>query len=233
MSLLSQLMSEARKAEMGYGIHNDCIISNINNGPKYDKNQTLIERNTFITFQQVNKEGTTVAEKEIGWFNLKPDEYTYDNFSSQLEQLTGIVDAVCKPEDVVRWENYFEKLLTAFEIEVVPAEQVTVDKVLTLKEDLTLMFKNIVPIKNFMNQLTDGFVTLLTPYCGSNCPRLRVKLVFDSKGQYVQQPRYGIFVEAATTEPSKLQMSKQEESYYQKSLETPNTTAVTVNHANI
>jgi len=225
MSLLAQLMSEARKAELGYGIHENCIIAEVSNEERKDKNQSVIERNGYTKIQKLDEKGEVIAEKEISWFNLKSDERTLDNFLVQLEQMTGIVKAICDENHINVWKRFFEKCLKDREIDT--PEDHSPANINLLKEDLTLYLKNPKNCKSIMDDLSSAYAELLSEFTGAaKCPKVRVKLVYDSKGMYVQHPRFDVFVENASIdkEKSSLRMSKTEESYYQKSLQGPNTT---------
>ena len=91
-SLLGQLLADARKAELGYGIHGNCVITKVTNEERKSKENEKINRNAYTTIAQRDANGEIVSEREISWFNLDPtSEKVYMNWYAQYEQMSAIV----------------------------------------------------------------------------------------------------------------------------------------------
>jgi len=208
MSLLNELMSKSRKSDIGYGIHENCVVLEVSNDVRKNKDGVAMKRNCYTKIGQLDDSNEIIAEKEVSWFSVDPtSEYAYDNFFSQLEQLTAIVDAV-RPKDEDGkdlWDLAFDAILTEEEIE---------HSVEGLKEALKEKKK----CNSLMQMLGDTYVEILSPLVGVKSPKIRFKVVYDNNGKYLQQPRYGEFVEPMDIDlsESKLKISKAEEEYKSK-----------------
>lgn len=220
MSLLGELLSEARKAELGYGIHQNVVLTAADNEQRKTKDGEKINRNTYLTFSQLDDKGNIVAEKEISWFNLDPtSEYLIGNFMAQLEQMTAIMDIyhpVTSSKD--KWMAKFSKLLEKYDIE--EGEEETTENVEQLKADLKEILSDKESCQSFMNDLSDAFCSMVGKKMGKDSQPMRFKVVFDYRGKYLQQPKYNAFVESMEIdeEDSVLKMTDADEENRQKSL---------------
>jgi len=201
-SLLGQLLSEAKKSEIAFGIHENCVVLSVNNDVRKNKDNEVIKRNCFTVFGKLNNVNEIVAEKEISWFNIDPStEWAYDNFFTQLEQMTAIVDAlfpVAEGEKDV-WDLAFEQILAEEEVELT-------------KDSLEKAIKNKKTCASIVKSLGDTYVELLSDLVGPESQRVRLKIVYDSNGKYLQQPKYNAFVESMEVdkEDSKLKIVESE-----------------------
>jgi len=213
MSLLSKLMDNARKAELGFGINENCVVTKVDNEPRTNKNGDPINRNSFTTISQIDESGKIIAEREVSWFNLDATkDYVFDNFISQLEQMTAIVDCYCPiaegDKDV--WGLAFSAILAEEEIE-------------ETKEELAEALKSQKTCDSLIEQLYAVYAELLEDKIGVEGPKLRVKLTFDNKGKNIGLPKFGNFVESmdVALEDSKLKLTKGDQENKAKSTETP------------
>lgn len=198
-SLLDGLLSQAKKNEIGFGIHENCVILSVANDVRKNKDNEVIKRNCFTVFAKKNAAGEITAEKEISWFNIDPtSEYAYDNFFSQLEQLTAIVDTLRDPAEDEKdiWDLAFEAILTENEIEFT-------------KDALEKAIKTKKVSNEIVQAIGDTYVELLKPLVGKSSAAMRLKIVYDSNGKYLQQPKYNSFVETMEVdlEDSKLKLT--------------------------
>lgn len=199
LDLLSQLMAGAKKSDILDGISENVVILDINNKSRKNKDGEAVNRNTFIKFGKVGDDGTIVAEKEVSWFTIKHDnEYAYDNLFEQLFQMTTIAESIVSEKLV---DKAFNEIFEAEEIESV--------------EDLQDAAKSKSKLKSLMDGLIESFVELLADEVGPNSKKLRLKLTYDTKGKYIQQPKYGQFVESmeVDSKDSRLRISSKEEEY--------------------
>jgi hypothetical protein len=237
MSILSRLMSEARKAELGFGIHSNCIISSVTNEERRNKDNEVVRRNCFITFQHLNDEKKVVAEKEISWFNLdysqEPNKI-FNSFFDQLKQLTAIADCFIDPKGRKNlWDKGFEDIVDSFKIEI-PEDPETPLAKQNLKEDLMDLFKSKEKGMKFMKELTDFFTELMQEALTQTKEEpvlLRLKLVTDNKGKYIQIPRFSTFVEPMSVDPEKssLKITQTELNYKEQTQAITNISNATTN----
>ena len=225
-ALLGKLMANARKAEIGFGIHANVVITSVDNDQRKTKEGEKIKRNCYTTFSQLNEDGVIVAEKEISWFNLDPSsEYVYNNFIAQLEQMTAIVDLYYNNSKKDKWQDVFSEILEKYEID--EGDEDDAGSVETLKKSLEEAMKNKDICNDFMDDLGDAYVKLISKKCGEDSASLRLKIVYDYKGKYLQAPRYGAFVELMDTpeEDTILKITDNDLANKEKSLVTNNTSA--------
>jgi len=204
--LLDKLMDSAKKAEIGYGIHSPCVILSVTNKERKNKDGVALKRNNYTTFGKLGKEGKVVAQKEISWFNIDPtSDYAYNNFFNQLDQMVGILDCYYTDE---------KKDIVAAKIDAIFEEE-EIESINDLEEAI----KDKKVCKSIMDSLSEVYTELMEDKVGEDSQTLRLKLSFDSKGKYIQQPKFDPFTESTEvpTEDSRLKMSKTEEEYKLKS----------------
>jgi hypothetical protein len=210
MSLLNKLQQEESLPEIGYGIHNNCVITRVSNDLRKKKDESIVNKNCFIMIGKLGARGTVVAQKEISFFNLDhTTDWAYGNFFNQVDQMTGIVDSYITPSDEDdTWGNIFSAVLAKFEV----SEDVDEIKAALTDEDTC---------QGIVKLLGDQFVKLLSDKIGVDGEKLRIKLSFDKNGNYVQQPKYDQFTEnmSVAEADSTLKMTETEKSYEAKSRE--------------
>ena len=218
-SLLGQLMATARKAEIGYGIHSNCFITKVSNEVRQSKEGEKLSRNGYTTIGQKDENGQVISEKEIYWFNLDPtSEKVYNNWYSQYEQMAGIVNLYQGKKN--RFAEGLAKILEENGVEVdwdaeTPAAIAEFEK--SMKEVLSKKAS----CAAIVSGMADLYVSILEKKIKEeDAPALRVKFVFDGKGKYVQQPRFGVFVESMDVEEkeSELKLTKTDDENQRKSL---------------
>jgi hypothetical protein len=208
-SLLEKLKSQAKKADLGYGIHEPVVILTVDNEPRKTKDGEKIKRNNFTVFGKLNKDGNVIAQKEISWFNVDPtSEFAYSNLFNQVDQMVGILDC------------YYDQ--TEEDIVAEAFDAIFEEEEITSQEDLENAIKDKESCKRLMNSITEAYLTLLQDKIGIDSTKLRLKLTFDAKGKYLQNPKYDPFTESMSIpkEDSKLKLTKTEEENRQKSLVT-------------
>jgi hypothetical protein len=222
MSLLGELLSEARKANIGYGIHDNVVITAVSNDQRKNKDNEKINRNTYIKFGKLNDKGAIVAEKEVNWFNLDgSNEYAAGNFISQLEQLSYIAGIYVGMEDDSKWNTAVVKVFDACEIDL--PEGTEPEQVDTWRDEvLKVELKDKETCKDLIQGLGDAFCKLVSKKIGKESQPMRFKVTYDKSGKYLQQPRYGSFVESmeVEAEDTRLRLTSADEENRQKSLVT-------------
>tara|TARA_R110000765_G_scaffold161243_2_gene265627 strand:+ start:568 stop:1230 length:663 start_codon:yes stop_codon:yes gene_type:complete len=188
MSILNKLKGAGKLPEIGGGVHENCVVTAVTGDTRKKKDGSMLRRNGYTKFGQLNSKGVVVAEREISWFNVdSSSDRAYDNFFSQLDQMTEILDIyypVTKKED--KWGTYFSAVLEQEEVEET-AE--AIKEALADKETC----------ENLMEALTTGYVELLSKVMGPDSTKVRLKFVLDTTGVFIQQPRYDRFIELNDT----------------------------------
>jgi hypothetical protein len=213
MSLLNNLMDNARKAEIGFGVHADCVITKVSNEKRKNKDGQVVKRNSYTMIGKLNSEGKVVAEREISFFNLdSASEYVYGNWFTQLEQLTAIVDTLVPVGKKDKWANALDAIAEEFEFEAETKEE--------LEAELTEVLTDKKLCVEYTTAVWNAYVEILTPIVGVESQPIRFKCVYDKSGKYLQQPRFDGFVESmeVDADDSRLRITDTELQYKSKSL---------------
>ena len=218
MSLLGKLMQNARKADIGFGIHTDCVVLEVSNEKRKNKDKEVIKRNCFTKVGKLDDKGNVTAEKEISWFNVNAGtEYAYDNMFTQIDQMTGIIKSVMGDEGMDKWRDGLEVALEEEEAEWT-AEGTSDDA----KDIISGITSDKSSCANFLKNIGDLYTELLSEVAGTESTRVRFKVVFEKSGKFLQQPKFDSFVESmeVSEDDSRLRISKTEEDYRLRSLNT-------------
>lgn len=221
MSLLGKLMSNARKADIGFGIHTNCVVLSASNEKRKNKDGEVVKRNCYTTIGQLDKDGNTVGEKTISYFNLdNTSEYVYDNFFTQLDQLTSIIDVYYPTDKKDIWGDAFLAILEEEEVEVG-------ENAAECEANLRAAMADKETCNNIITAIGDVYAELIGKVAGKDSQPIRFKVVYDKSGKYLQQPKFEAFVESmeVSDEDSKLRISSTEAQYRAKSLSTSSTPA--------
>jgi hypothetical protein len=207
--LLGNLLANARKADITDGIHNNCVILAVSNDKRKNNDGVVQDRTGYTKFGKLNNKGVVTAEKEISWWGVKHDtDFAYDNVIEQIIQMTSIAESIVGLDAVKEaFNNVFE------EEEIEGGDK---DEVLTA---LTEAAADKNAVKSLMNGLCDAYVELLESSIGPKSSPVRLKLTYDPKGKYIQQPKYGVFVESMEVAPDDtiLKITAKEQEYKLKS----------------
>ena len=213
--LLGKLMQNARKAEIGYGVHSNCVVLSVSNEEKRTKDNEKINRNCYTKIGQCDKNGVVVGEREVSWFNIdSTSDYAFDNLKTQLTQMTAIVDVFVSAEKG-KWEKAIDKAINdATELEL-DGEDIDEDE-----KQLAEAMKDKATCKEMMEAIGEAYVKILKDKLGDKSQPVRFKVVYEKSGKYLQQPRYGKFVESMEVEDedSILKITKADEEALAKSL---------------
>jgi hypothetical protein len=136
-----------------------------------------VTRNCYMTFAQVTIEGdkrTIVAEKVLSYFDADPtSDYVRDNVTTQMTQQFHIIRAVT---DLDTASNFN------------PVKDMNA-------EEFESVLKNKKKLETFITAMNTTFYNLIAAHIGLDSTLLRIKLVTDKTGKYLQQPKDANFVE--------------------------------------
>jgi len=208
VNFLRKLLSTiSHKTGLSFGVNDNCRLIKVDNTERKREGE-VIKKNTFLTFGQFNSEDKLIAQTEFSYFNLDPaSEYTYENLVVQLSQLINLA-----------------KLVTG--------EDQTIDPVASFKSEaeLSKALKESKGCKAIQNEMYEQFEAIVADYLGDNCPLMRIKVITDKSGKYLQLPKDAMFVESMDL-PCSLKITAFEYKQQQKSLEAPTATADTIGKA--
>jgi hypothetical protein len=192
--LLKDLLSKAKKAELGHDIHENCIITEVSVTGKPNKEGQPSKWNCVTKFVKYDSKNNNIGEKEVSWYELDfNSDFVKSKFTSQISQLVNILECFITAEEV---NDIFDPILGDFEI----TDEESLESILTDKENC----------KNLMDDISKAYVKEMINHL--NDKPVRLKLVFDNKGKYVGPPMFNELVESMETpkEESKLKFSKNE-----------------------
>jgi hypothetical protein len=182
--LLQQLMSKAKKPDIGFGINEDCVLLEASNVERTTKDGGVLGRSCYLKFGQKNAKGDVFKHKEVNWFLVDPStEWAYTSFFSQLEQVSAVVDLILPPTaEKDSWGLVFAHILDSQGIDQneKSLREAMVDAKVCVAFNLALW---------------NAVCEVLTATLAENpSPVFKLKLVYDKSGKYLQQPREGVFV---------------------------------------
>lgn len=190
----SFLSSAAHVARLGKGIHDNVVITKVDIEKRRIKGQP-IKKLIYITYATVDP--TTRKKKqevELAWWELDPSsQYFFTNLRELLVQIDGILKCYMSEEDVNKaMENTFTMFdgMSVSDIEVHAWKRSELDQL--------------------CDELAATFAAAIKPFVGVSGPLIRFKLSLDYKGEAVAYPKYGIFTEAMTVDPTNLKFTDAE-----------------------
>ena len=187
------LLNKAKTAEFQKGIFDNVMITNVdtqdrkgNNGP--------INKMIYIKFAQINETGKKLHESELAWW--KPDitsEFFQDNLREICFQLHNVLEVFIGEEEAY---NAFEGVFEALNI----TDQVEIG---TRKWKQSEVNALIVSLKA-------SFEKAITPWINNTEHLMRLKLTTNFKGEDIDFPKYGKFVEPTTVTETTLKFTSNE-----------------------
>lgn len=191
----SFLAGAARVARLGKGIHDNVVITKVDIEKRRIKGQP-IKKIIYITYATVDP--TTRKKKqevELAWWELDPSsQYFFQNLRELLIQMNGILVCYMTQEE---------------------ADAAMCASTFTLFDDSTVAdLEGHAWKRSELDQLCDelatAFSNAIAPFVGTSGPLIRFKLSLDYKGEAVAYPKYGVFTESMSIDPSELKFTDAE-----------------------
>jgi len=193
------LLNRTKISSLSKGIHDSIVITNIDTKDRRGQNGP-INKMIYIKFAQITDDGKRLAESELSWWKPDPSsEYFKINLQEICLQLHNIVSCY------VGEDKAFDAFKDVFNSTVTSHEELE-DKKWKQSEVNTLN-----------TALKDAFVTVMTPFINSTDSKLRMKLTTNYKGEDVEIPKYGLFLEPMTVTDSMLKFTAAELKTHSKS----------------
>lgn len=186
------LINKAKTSEFQKGIHDNVLITNVDIKDRKGTNGP-INKMIYIKFAQF-KDGKKVAESELSWW--KPDvnsEYFKTNLQELCLQIHNVLE-VFIGEDAA-----FDAFANVFDV-VDITDQKEIESRKWKQSEATALLTGI----------KDAFNEAITPFVNNSENLIRVKLTTDYKGEGIEMPKYGKFIEPMSTEETKLKFTANE-----------------------
>ena len=191
----SFLTSQARVARLGKGIHDNVVITKVDIEKRRIKGQP-VKKMIYITYATVDP--TTRKKKqevELAWWELDPSsQYFFQNLRELLIQMNGILSCYMTKEEAVSAMNALT--FTAFD-----GQSVADMEGRTWKRS---------ELDQLCDELAAAFDTTIKPFVGLAGPLIRFKLSLDYKGEAVAYPKFGVFTESMSVDPTELKFTDAE-----------------------
>lgn len=204
MNILSQILNNARKGELAFGLNDNCVLVSVSKDTRKKEDGTVIKRHGFTKFGKLNENNNIVAEKEISFMDLDhSDEKLTTKFLMNLGQMTYIIDTFMPvQEDKDTWEIAFDKILEVADIKFEENDDITVK---TAK--FTGAIKNKATLETITVNLLSVYHEILdtvvkTPV--EERPKVRIKIIYDNKGTNLVIPSFSKFIEPMTSSDLKM-----------------------------
>ena len=187
------LLNRAKTSEFQKGIFDNVIITNVDTQDRKGQNGP-INKMVYIKFAQINETGKKVSESELAWW--KPDvtsEYFKTNLQEICLQMHNLLEAYLGEEKA------FDEFTHVFD-SISISDQIEIETRKWKQSEVNLVIGN----------LKTAFKKAITPYINNNKHLIRLKLSTNYKGEDIEIPKYGYFVEPMTVEKTELKFTTNE-----------------------
>lgn len=199
MNIVSQIRNEVSKKQLGFGIHENVIITKVDPERQKKKDGSHMDTLLTITFGKLDDQGSVVEERDFNVWPMKSTmnaDYFTDAVMKNYMHLASIFICYYEGEDVDNAFNPFNAL------SITDPDQI--QSVLQKKSNMDL----------FNQELKALFMQNVDQFIGNKDLRFRLKVVYNDKG-YIELPRLR-YIESMTKTPleeSKLSFSVKEQEH--------------------
>ena len=191
----NSVLGRIKVAKLGYGIHDNIVITNVDVEDR--KFQGTPERKMiYITFSSIDPVSKKkLAEAEVSWFKIDDhtSDYLFSNIRELAVQLHGILSCYMTEEEA------FDAM-----------EEVFADWNFKDLDELEHHKWKKKELGELMVKFRTVFAKAVAPYVGDITKLIRLKLTTDSKGEYVNIPKFGVFTEPMSVKSTNLKFSDYE-----------------------
>jgi len=187
------LLNSAKVSTLADGIHSNIYISAVDTATRKGKNGP-INKMIYIKYAQIDSNGKKKAEAELGWW--KPDA-TSDYFKTNLQELCIQLHNIlsCFMED----EDAFAVFAGIFE-----------DQGIKKLSDIEGKKWKKSEVDTLLKDLSTAFETAITPHLNNTDDLLYLKLATNYKGEDIEIPKYGRFIEPMSVGDTTLKFTDSE-----------------------
>ncbi len=187
------LLNRAKISEFQKGVFDNVYITNVDTVDRKGQNGP-INKMIYIKFAQLNGGGKRVAESELAWW--KPDvtsEWFKVNFQEICLQLHNVLEAY------VGEDKAFEAFATVFDDLGIKDHTELEDRKWKQSE-----------VNVLITNLKTSFSAAITPFINDGEHPIYLKLSTNYKGEDIEIPKYGKFVEAMSVGKTTLKFTANE-----------------------
>lgn len=180
-NLFSQWKSENTSNFLGYGIHENVVIREVDMTPRKKQDGSVMKVSMFIKYSQVNENGNPLAEIEefVFWPSHDSDKVSAtDSAFYHMNRLSAILVGVGYTEEQISdYLNPFEELK------------------ITSMEDFEKFVKSRKGMDTFTNTVNKAFYNVCSPIMGLKSQyKVRLKVTYQASGRGVEVAK-GHFIE--------------------------------------
>ncbi len=193
MAIKRSLLNRAKTSEFQKGIFDNVIITNVDTQDRKGQNGP-INKMIYIKYAQLNESGKKISESELAWW--KPDvssEYFKVNLQEICLQLHNILEAYLGEDKAF---DVFNKVFDVIEIE----DHADIETRKWKQSELNLI----------ISSLKIAFTDAITPFVNDSENLIRLKLSTNYKGEDIEIPKYGKFIESMKVENTELKFTTNE-----------------------
>ena len=186
------LLNRAKISEFEKGIFDDVIITNVDTKDRKGQNGP-INKMIYIKFAQL-KDGKRIAESELAWW--KPDvtsEWFKVNFQEICLQLHNVLEAYLGEDKAF---DVFTNVFDSLDIK----DHTELEDRKWKQSELSELITN----------LKTSFSGAIAPFINDEDSKIRLKLSTNYKGEDVEIPKYGKFIESMEAKSSQLKFTANE-----------------------
>lgn len=165
------------RTPLEFGINENIKLVSISNEKRMREGE-VIKKNTYMTFSKFNAKGDVIASSEFSYMNFNPGaDYTFDNLIDQVAQMTNIVNLINPDANPIDPTEGYESI-----------------------EELQRDLGNKKGCEALTEKMYAQFEEALEGKLGAECPLLRLKIVTDKTGKWLQFPKEAIVAELMESE---------------------------------
>jgi len=197
MAFLRELLaSKPIRVSLEFGINENVRLVSVTNEERKREGE-VIRRNNYMTFVKYDSKGVPIANSEFSYMNLDPNsEYTFSNFIAQTTQMNHIARVLNPDAEVDPTEGY------------------------ETEEQLSKDLKTKAGCEKFIKVLHEQFLAAIENFIGPDSEFIRVKVITEKTGKYLQLPKEGLTIELASSK-AKLNITPYETKMKNAALDAP------------
>jgi hypothetical protein len=189
-----------RLANLQKGIHNNCFIKGVDIEERKGKNG-IINKMVYIDIAKLGKNNKPTAGVEVSWWKPDPtSDYFITNLQEMCLQLHNLLAAYVGDEEAFK---AFSKVFDSVGIK----DYNEIERKKWKQSEVNTLIK----------ALSEAFKEAIDPYVGDSTKLIRVKLTTNYKGEGVEVPKYGLWVEPMSKESTELYFTDAEVKTHSKS----------------
>lgn len=182
------------KVYLNFGITENVVFQKVDPNVVVKSDGTISSKHCVMTFSTIDENKNVKASSTVDFFNLDPSsEYVMSNLADEIDTFITILSLYMTPDEAVAKFSVLEDMYSDI-------------------SDLEADLKNTKKAREIQDTIAGKFAEIVTPFIGLDSPKLRIKMVTEKTGKYLQKPASGAFLEPMTIakEDSNLKITMKE-----------------------